>query len=172
MPFLASEWCFWPLTASTTSEAKINYAYVITQGICNNFIEVNFCMGLMVSEPNRLFQDSTTMSLINKMTSWNCIHKCVGSIVKGDSSIWLRQKGEFVMMIFLAVFCSFAVLHLSSIKNHFNSGLLFILLISKSDGLPKIQRKYRKITYLTCFSTNIVSEERVCTNYFPETLFS
>ena len=68
MPFLASEGCFWPLTASTTSEAKINYAYVITQGICNNFIEVNFCMGPMVSEPNRLFQDSTTMSLINKMS--------------------------------------------------------------------------------------------------------
>ena len=67
MPFLASEGCFWPLTASTTSEAKINYAYVITQGICNNFIEVNFCMGPMVSEPNRLFQDSTTMSLINKI---------------------------------------------------------------------------------------------------------
>ena len=67
MPFLASEGCFWPLTASTTSEAKINYAYVITQGICNNFIEVNFCMGPMVSEPNRLFQHSTTMSLINKI---------------------------------------------------------------------------------------------------------
>ena len=67
MPFLASERCFWPLTASTTSEAKINYAYVITQGICNNFIEVNFCIGPMVSEPTRLFQHSTTMSLINKI---------------------------------------------------------------------------------------------------------
>ena len=67
MPILASEGCFWPLTASITSEAKINYAYVTTQGICNNFIEVNFCMGPMVSEPNRLFQHSTTMSLINKM---------------------------------------------------------------------------------------------------------
>ena len=68
MPFLASEGCFWPLTASTTSEAKINYAYAITQGICNNFIEANFCMGPMVSEPNRLFQDLTTMSLINKIS--------------------------------------------------------------------------------------------------------
>ena len=76
MPFLASKGCFWPLTASTTSEAKINYAYVITQGICNNFIEVNFCMGPMVSEPNRLFQDSTTMSLINKMPlALNAIQK-------------------------------------------------------------------------------------------------
>ena len=68
MPILASEGCFWPLTASITSEAKINYAYVTTQGICNNFIEVNFCMGPMVSEPNRLFQHSTTMSLINKIS--------------------------------------------------------------------------------------------------------
>ena len=42
MPFLASEGCFWPLTASTASEAKINYAYVTTQGICNTFIEVIF----------------------------------------------------------------------------------------------------------------------------------
>ena len=42
MPFLASEGCFWPLTASITSETKINYAYVITQDICNKFIEVKF----------------------------------------------------------------------------------------------------------------------------------
>ena len=67
MPILASEECFWPLAASITSEAKINNAYVTTQGIWNNFIEVNFCMGRMVWRPNRLFQDSTTMSLINKM---------------------------------------------------------------------------------------------------------
>ena len=36
MPFLASEGCFWPLTASMTSEVKNNYAYVITQDICTN----------------------------------------------------------------------------------------------------------------------------------------
>ena len=50
-----------------TSEVKNNYAYVITQDICNKFIEVNFCVGCMVSQPNRLLQRSTTMSLINKM---------------------------------------------------------------------------------------------------------
>ena len=50
-----------------TSEAKIKYAYVTTQGICNNFIEVNFCMGPRLWQPNPLFQDSTTMSLINKI---------------------------------------------------------------------------------------------------------
>ena len=30
------------------------YAYVITQDICNKFIEVNFWVGCMVSLPNRL----------------------------------------------------------------------------------------------------------------------
>ena len=41
MPILTSEGCFWPLAASITSKAKINYAYVNMQGICNSFIEVN-----------------------------------------------------------------------------------------------------------------------------------
>ena len=67
MPFLASEGCFWPLTASMTSEVKNNNAYVITLNICNKFIEVNFCVRCMVSQPNRLWQDLTTMPLINKM---------------------------------------------------------------------------------------------------------
>ena len=67
MPFLASKGCFWPLTASLTLEVKNNYAYVITQDICNKFIEVNFCFGCMVSEPNHLLQRLTTMSLINKI---------------------------------------------------------------------------------------------------------
>ena len=67
MPILASQGCFWPLRASTTSEAKINYAYVTTKGICNTFIEVIFYVGCMVWRPNRLLQHSTTMALINKM---------------------------------------------------------------------------------------------------------
>ena len=67
MPFLASEWCFRPLTASMTSEVKNNYAYVITQDICNKFIAINCCVGCMVLQQNRLFQHSTTMSLINQI---------------------------------------------------------------------------------------------------------
>ena len=54
MPILTSEGCFWPLTASITSEVKNNYAYVITQDICNKFIEVNFCVGDMVSRQNHI----------------------------------------------------------------------------------------------------------------------
>ena len=48
-------------------EVKDKYAYVIMQEICNKFIEVNFFVGCMVSQPNRLLQDWTTMSLINKI---------------------------------------------------------------------------------------------------------
>ena len=48
MPFLASEGCFWPLTASMTSEVKNKYVYVIKQDICNKFIEVKFSVGCMV----------------------------------------------------------------------------------------------------------------------------
>ena len=55
----------WPLTASM--EVKNKYGYVIMHDICNKFIEVNFFVGCMVSRPNRLLQDSTTMSLINKI---------------------------------------------------------------------------------------------------------
>ena len=62
MPFLASEGCFWPVTASMTSDVKNDYAYVITQGICNKFIEVKVCVKGMVSQPNRLFQPLTTMA--------------------------------------------------------------------------------------------------------------
>ena len=70
MPFLAYEWCFWTPTASMTSKIKINYACVISQDICNKFIEVNFCVGCMVSEPNHLLQRLTTMSLINKIANF------------------------------------------------------------------------------------------------------
>ena len=54
MMILAFKGCFWPLTASMTSEVKNNYAYVITQDICNKFIKVNFYVGCMVSSPNCL----------------------------------------------------------------------------------------------------------------------
>ena len=54
MIILASEGCFWPLTASMTSEVKNKYAYYILQDICNKFIEVNFFVECMVSRPNRL----------------------------------------------------------------------------------------------------------------------
>ena len=48
MIFLASEGCFWPLTASMTSEVKNNYAYVITHYVGKKVIEVNFCVGCIV----------------------------------------------------------------------------------------------------------------------------
>ena len=60
-------WCFRPLIASTISEVKNDHALVIMQGICNKFIEANFCAGCMVSQPNRLYQRLTTMSLNDKI---------------------------------------------------------------------------------------------------------
>ena len=48
MIILASEGCFWPLTASMTSEAKNNYAYNIPQDICNKFIDSKFSVGFLV----------------------------------------------------------------------------------------------------------------------------
>ena len=62
-----AEICFWPLTASTISEVKNDHAHVMTQDIRNKFIEVNFFVGCMVSQPNCLLQDLTTMSFINKI---------------------------------------------------------------------------------------------------------
>ena len=44
----------WPLTASTALEVKNDHARVIKQGVSNKFIEVDFCVGCMVSQPNRL----------------------------------------------------------------------------------------------------------------------
>ena len=55
----------WPLTASM--EVKNKYAYIITQDICNNFIEVIFFVECMVWRPNRLLQHLTAMSLIDKI---------------------------------------------------------------------------------------------------------
>ena len=46
MPFLTSEACFWPLTASMTSEVKNNYAYVFTQDVCNKFIGSKLLCGI------------------------------------------------------------------------------------------------------------------------------
>ena len=51
--------------ASTTSEVKNDHAHVITQDIGKKFIEINFCVECMVSQPNRLLQGFTTLSLTN-----------------------------------------------------------------------------------------------------------
>jgi hypothetical protein len=56
---VCAEICFCPLTASTTSEVKNVCAHIITQDICNKFIEIKFSVGCMVSQPNRLFHHRT-----------------------------------------------------------------------------------------------------------------
>ena len=64
MPFLASEGCFWPLTASITLEVKNNHAHVTTQRILNSFIEVNFSVGCIVWPRCCLFQPLPRLLLI------------------------------------------------------------------------------------------------------------
>ena len=49
MIILAAEGCFWPLTASMTSEAKNNYAYNIPQDICNKLIVVKNFVGCEIT---------------------------------------------------------------------------------------------------------------------------
>ena len=93
MPFLASEGCFWPLIASITPEVKNDHAYVITQGICNKFIEANFCLGCLVSQPNHLFQYLTTMSLID--FDW----KCLG--MKKKIRFWNKNLGSLSLTFLL-----------------------------------------------------------------------
>ena len=48
MIILAAEGCFWPLTASMTSEVKKKYAHVLTHKILNKFNEIKFSIGCMV----------------------------------------------------------------------------------------------------------------------------
>ena len=48
MPFLASEGCFWPLTAFMRSDVKINHVHVETYRILNKLSEINFSIGCMV----------------------------------------------------------------------------------------------------------------------------
>ena len=50
---------FWPLSAFTSSEVKIDHARVLKQRIYNKFIEVNFCVRCFFWWPNPLFQDWT-----------------------------------------------------------------------------------------------------------------
>ena len=67
MPFLASEGCFWPLTASMTSEVKKNHAHVYPYRNLRNFSKINFfnrTYGLIV---NRAISPSGLSWIINKI---------------------------------------------------------------------------------------------------------
>ena len=51
-------------------QVKNNLAHVIRHDICNKSIELNFCVGCMVSQPNCMFHRLTIMSLINKIRNF------------------------------------------------------------------------------------------------------
>ena len=73
MPFLASEGCLWPLTASMMSEAKNNIAHDIMQDICNKFIEVKFSVRCMVWLSTSPFQPKRILKIL--------VRRCVTMLV-------------------------------------------------------------------------------------------
>ena len=66
VPKSAQIWCFWPLTASTISEVKNDHAHLITQDICNKFIEIKFSVGCMVCPWLRLLHHQLPVKLLIK----------------------------------------------------------------------------------------------------------
>ena len=78
----------WPLTAFM--EVKNKYAHVIMQQICNKFKKY-FFVGCMVSQPNRLLQRSTTMSLMNKIPWSMWLVSLKGNYFRGKR-IWYESK--------------------------------------------------------------------------------
>ena len=58
---------FWPLTASTISEVKKDHAHVITQNICNTFIELKFSVGKYGLSVIASVPPSTTSKTIDKI---------------------------------------------------------------------------------------------------------
>ena len=82
MPFIASEGCFWPLTASITSEVKNNHAHVTTQKFLNKFIEIKFSVRCMVL--------AVMLSISTQATS-KYIDKILGETDAIDSSLRLMD---------------------------------------------------------------------------------
>ena len=113
MPILASEGCFWPLTASITLEVKNDHAYVIMQGICNKFIEVNLFVRYMVSQLIRLFWSNIQyFSNIDEIdvAGWPAQQSFFrGSILWNltlqNEQIWLVKR-SFYLLCTLIVLCS------------------------------------------------------------------
>ena len=83
-----------------TSEVKNNYAYVITQDICNKFIELNFCVGCMVSW-QIVYSNIEHPLIINKIPAqwtdgswaadkifWQLVDHSFGDLFDDLNSIW------------------------------------------------------------------------------------
>ena len=58
---------------------QFTHGYEKKHCICNKFIEVNFCVGCMVWQPNRLFQDCTFVKYWwdTKLKTWTSIMKAL-----------------------------------------------------------------------------------------------
>ena len=80
-------WCFWPLSASTTSEVKNDHAHVIMQGFCKKFIEVNFCLEHVWFHSQILCSNVQLPCLL----SIRCV-STDGSILNNKNSLFQRRS--------------------------------------------------------------------------------
>ena len=83
MPFLASEGCFWPLTASMTSEVKKNHAHVYPYRNLRNFSEINFSIGPMVWPWIALWLHQDFVGLLIRFHFDSKNHGCIKDILCG-----------------------------------------------------------------------------------------
>ena len=92
-----------------------------TQDIYNKFIEVNFYLGCMVSQPNCLFQHLTTMSLIKKIIYFHRFRLCEFIFV------WKNEWVFLCASLFDSLFKGFTTI---------TSGYVFLL----SSGLCRVMK--------------------------------
>ena len=86
-------------------------------------------------------------------------------LLKGIHLFDWDKKGNLLWWFFVLSFAVLQYFTSDSIKHHINSVLLFIVRNSKSDGSPKIQRKYREITY-SCSNITTTLIQIPCLFYF------
>ena len=111
MPFLASEGCFWPLTASMTSEVKKNHAHVYPYRNLKNFSEINFSIGPMVWPWIAL---SVHQDILGLLIRWNffsllndstLLHRLTNVLISSKPESWISKFTNFfheVILFFLA----------------------------------------------------------------------
>ena len=112
------------------------WSYVITQGICNKFIEVYFCVGCMVWRPNCLYQDWKFVKYW-----WDGLESVVAK------SVWLKISRKSHIQFYLSCSTSW------NEKTMITSMLIFM---QKSFKLciPRLEK------WRTMKTTKIISNQR------------
>ena len=125
-------WCFWPLSASTSSEVKNDHAHVIVQDIYNKFIELNFCEGCIVWQPIVCSNVRLPcLLLINYTTIYAliCIYLCVVCVLPVSQGLIL----DWPCLLFLLPYLLFLSTTIWD-QNHCEDAFQFLnSLISKHE---------------------------------------